>query len=112
MLLRLSISVADWVRIVAALEAAELTILAGVVRTLLATEASSATAGERVPLEFTPAQAAALQQIAAGLALDLPATPILSGPGQGTWITAPAERAEAVAAAVSILRTHQRLRSR
>ncbi len=110
MLLRLTAAVSDWGRLVAELEAEGSSILAGIVRSMLTTAVSVAPAGERVALAFTPAQAGALQRVGAGFGLELPATPVLAQQDETGWATSQAERAEAVAAAVTIIRTHQRLR--
>ena len=108
MLLRLTLPAADWVRLAAALEAADSLILAGVVRAVLAS--SPAPMVDALPLHFTPAQTGELQRIAAGLGFSLLATPVAEAPDAAGWVSAAAERAEAVAAAVAIVGAHQRRR--
>ena len=110
MLLRLACPPTDWVRLASALDALVSLTLAGVVRTLLAAAPRSA-GTEPVALAFTPQQAGALQRVATALGLDLPAAPIAEGPDSAGWVTAPAERAAAVAAAETILRAHRRQRA-
>jgi len=85
MLLRLTCSAADWGRLVAELEADGSSILAGIVRSLLTTAVSATPAGERVALAFTPAQAGALQRVAAGFGLELPATPVPARRDEKGW---------------------------
>ena len=109
MLLRLACPPDDWIRLAAALDAAGSPILANVVRYLLVS-ASPAAATDRVPLAFTPAQAGALQRVAASINLSLPATPIFDQPDPVGWVTSAAERAAAVATADAIVRGHKRLR--
>jgi hypothetical protein len=110
-LLRLCCPVDDWTRLGSAIEAAGAATLAGILRAVLAAAPrSGGTAPVPVALAFTPQQAAALQQAAAGLGLDLPATPVAREPSPAGMVTTPAERAEAAAAAAAIVRGHQRLR--
>ena len=109
MLLRLSCPPADWTRLAAALEAADSPILAGIVRAMLAAAPRSDVAAP-VALAFTPQQAGAVQQAATSLGLDLPATPVAEVPDPAGWVAAPAERAEAVAAAEALLRIRRRQR--
>ena len=108
MLLRLSCPPVAWNRLVAAVEAADSPTLAGVVRAMLAAAPRSGTAP--VALALTPEQAGAVQRVAAGLGLDLPARPVSAEPSPSGWATVPAERAEGVAAAEAIVRAHQRPR--
>lgn len=109
MLLRLACPADDWVRLTAALDAADSPILANIVRSMLAS-APPAAATDRVPLAFTPAQAGALQRVGAGIGLSLPATPIFDEAETGGWVAPAAERAAAVATADAIVRAHKRLR--
>ena len=109
MLLRLTLPAADWVRLAAALEAADSLILAGVVRAVLASSLPTTTI-QAVSLLFTPAQTGELQRTATTLGLSLLATPVAEAPDAGGWVTSAAERAEAVAAADAIVRAHQRRR--
>ena len=109
MLLRLTCTPADWRRVASALDATNVGTLASIVRTLLASAASEQTGGA-VALAFTPAQTGHIQRVAAGLGLSLPATlaTLESETATSEWIAPPAERAEAVAAAMAIIRVHQR----
>ena len=110
MLLRLSCPPTDWTRLGFALEAEGSPTLAGIVRAMLATAPRSDEATP-IALAFTPQQAGAVQRVAAGLGLELPATPVAADPDPAGWAAGPAERAEAVAAAEAIVRAHQRQRT-
>jgi len=107
MLLRLAAPHTDWTRLTSALEAVDSPVLANVVRTLLAA-APPPTATDPVALSFTPQQAGSLQRIGAALGLSLPATPIAADAHGTEWVTSPAERAAAIAAAETIIGAHQR----
>lgn len=109
MLLRLSASAQDWGRVVFALETLDATILAGTVRSLLAASPRPSGAGS-VALAFTPQQAGALQRVGGALGMSLLATPVAADLGPG-WVSAAAERAEAVAAAEVAVRAHQRVQA-
>ena len=108
MLLRLSCPPVAWNRLVAALEAADSPTLAGIVRAMLVAAPRSGAAP--VALDFTPEQAGAVQRVAAGLGLDLPATPVPADPDPAGWAAVPTERAAGGAAAKAIERAHQRQR--
>ena len=109
MLLRLAASPADWDRLAAAVETIGSPTLANFVRAGLAF-APRAVSSEPVALDFTPAQAGALQQVGAALGLTLLARPVMEAPAAAGWVALEVERAEAVAAAEAIVRAHQRRR--
>ena len=107
MLLRFTTLPGNWVRLAATLEATDSPILAGVVRSMLATAAGANVPGP-VPLAFTPQPGGEVQRVAATIGLTLLATPVLDEPIEAGWVVSVAERAEAVATATAIVRRHQR----
>ncbi len=106
MLLRISLPATDWIRLASGLEAAGSPVLAGIVRTMVGAVAPATS--DVLALQFTPEQAGGLQKTAAALGLRVPVTPVAPEPESDGWTATLAERAEAVAAADALLRSHQR----
>lgn len=106
MLLRISFPVTDWIRLASGLEAAGSPVLAGTVRTMVSV--ATPTTSDVVALQFTPEQAGGLQKTAASLGLRVLVTPVAAELAADGWTATLAERAEAVAAADALLRSHHR----